>query len=71
MTTLSSSVVPLVPFSASTPMISKLAEPSWIVCPSGFCPVENRLLSTVWPIRTTRLRFVTSALVIGLPAASV
>ena len=52
-------------------MISKLAEPSWIVWPSGFWPVENRLLSTVWPISTTRRRLVTSGCVIGLPAASV
>jgi len=52
-------------------MISKLAEPSWIVWPSGFWPLENRLLSTVCPISTTRLRFVTSSCVIGLPAAIV
>ena len=36
-------------------MTWKLAEPSMIVLPSGFSPVEKRSLSTVWPISATRL----------------
>jgi len=68
MRTLSWFVVPEVPFSPRTPTIWKLADPIWIVWPSGFWPGEKRLERTVWPTTTTRRRLVTSALVIGLPA---
>ena len=43
-TTLSWFVSPVEPFDASTPTIWKLAEPSWIVWPSGFWPVAKRSL---------------------------
>ena len=52
-------------------MILKLAEPSWIVCPSGFWPAVKRSEATVCPMSITRLRFVTFCVVIGLPASTV
>ena len=59
------------PLEASTPTILKLAEPSLIVCPSGFWLDVKRSDATVWPITTTRFRLVTSCVVIGLPASTV